>query len=168
MKKCPQLIAIETNQHTCQSKLKMEKQCNRKLFSRNASMNKIAVFLKLHPFLAHYACTYHDITTHNELKREKNSNFKCVFGWLHFLPQRLKSTFFEIFSSLLQESSTRQNFKKRIFQLLRQTHSKAKMDFFSEFQLIVHFTSNWKLSTTSDFERVELCVSSSSGLEAEV
>ena len=21
--------------------------------------------------------------THNELKRGKNSNFKCVFGWLH-------------------------------------------------------------------------------------
>ena len=32
----------------------------------------------------------------------------------------------------------------------------------------INYTSNWKLSTTSDFERVELCVSSSSGLEAEV
>ena len=39
----------------------------------------------------------------------------------------------------------------------------------SQFKKIpINYTSNWKLSTTSDFERVELCVSSSSGLEAEV
>ena len=38
-------------------------------------------------------------TVHNELKREKNSNLKCVlFGWLHNYPERLKSTSFEIFS----------------------------------------------------------------------
>ena len=37
----------------------------------------------------------------NELKRGKNSNFKFVFGWLHYyhLPQRLNSTFFEKFLS---------------------------------------------------------------------
>ena len=49
---------------------------------------------------------------------------KMCFGWLHNLPQRLKSTFFEIFSSLhwpLQGCSVRKNFKKRWFYPLRQT-----------------------------------------------
>ena len=39
--------------------------------------------------------------SNNELKWGKNSNFKCVFGWL----ERIKSIFFEIFSSLQVSSS---------------------------------------------------------------
>ena len=38
---------------------------------------------------------------HNVQKHGKNYHFKCVFGRkMYLLPQRLKSTFFEIFFSL--------------------------------------------------------------------
>ena len=73
---------------------------------------------------------------HNQLKRGKNSNFKCVFGWLHvYPPQILNSCFFEIFSSLrfLFEHSLHLKFFQKTFMLAFEAnsiHSPAKMEFF--------------------------------------
>ena len=48
----------------------------------------------------HEIIFYENWSLHNELKRGKKSNFKCVFWVVARLPQRLKSIFLEIFSSL--------------------------------------------------------------------
>ena len=72
-------------------------------------LNFCTIFIMVEPFIA--IALPSSVLMHNEVKRGKNSNFKCVVSRLLL---RLKSTFFEIFSSGL-DGSTRKNFKKKIF-----------------------------------------------------
>ena len=57
-------------------------------------------YIYCYDWLDRYRKKYEEklITAHNALNREKKTNFKHVFGAVARLPQRLKSTFSEIFS----------------------------------------------------------------------